>query len=513
MFKKIFLIVVVFFLFFEVSAQYGQLLDDKVQLKGEDFIDSLIEADNIILGTYIQGGKTKAKIKVENVFIGEAKDEIIVNNLDNEKMRMRFKRDAYKKGDQYVFILKKQGAEYDILENSVSIPVKDNLANFSFNTPYMTNFWQPFDIRIFETGVTAIREKSDNMLSDKTRESLAELVRENVEKKNINNIKTILSVAHMAEISIDFETYDKFVEDPGTLGCLAVKYSASIMGEIYFNQRILPKAESFNQDNQIAFAIAAMKLYSKQGARIIAKMLNNVGLYYPSSSECFPQTKPLSNKETFVKAVIEIDAPETLKVLQLQIESGDAAWLGSILAIISVYEGSDLTELVLKAATVERFSERKYEFSNYFDKIKTVSTAKILTDLFAKNEDLYWKKIILTTLGKYQFPETLPFLIQTLNENPKEEIRTAAAMSIGQLSHINGAKPLYEFIKKEKSILAKAIAIDSLAQINDKSVQEFLKEIVKVEQDPKIREAAVNAIEDNLFIMRYGKKKNDNSGR
>jgi len=123
------------------------------------------------------------------------------------------------------------------------------------------------------------------------------------------------------------------------------------------------------------------------------------------------------------------------------------------------------------------------------------------------------KKIILTTIGKYQYAESLPFLIKTLNEDSKEEIRTTAAMSIGQLSQVGGAKPLYDFITKEKSILAKSIAIDSLAQIPDRSVQDFLKEIIKNEQDPKIRESAVNAMEDNLFILRYGKKKNDNSGR
>ena len=511
--KKVFLIAGILLLFFQIYAQYGQVLDDKVQLKSEDFIQTLIDADNIILGTYIQGGKTKAKVRVESAFIGDAKEDIVINNLDNEKIRLRLKRDEYKKGDQYIFILKKEGGEYRLFENSVTIPVSDNMANFSFNTPFMINFWEPFDIRMFEVGVTAIREKADKVLSDSTRETFSGLLKEYIEKKAGKNIKAFISVANLVETSVDFDVYDKFVEDSGTLGCLAVKYSSSIMGEIYFNQRILPKVESFNQDSQSAFAIAAMKLYSKQGAKTIAKLLNTVGRYFPSSSECFPYAKPPSNKEFFIRSLIEIDAPETMKVLQSQIESGDAAWLSAVLAIISEYEGSDLTELVLRAATIERFSERKYEFSNYFDKIKTPATAKILTELFGKNEDLYWKKIILTTLGKYQFQESLPFLVKTLNEDTKEEIRTTAAMAIGQLSHIGGAKPLFEFIKNEKSILAKSIAIDSLAQINDRSVQEFLKEIIKLEQDPKVRESAVNAMEDNLFILRYGKKKNDNSGR
>jgi len=107
MFKRFSLIAAIILVFMEVSAQYAALLDDKIKLNNEDFIKSLVEADNIVLGRYLQGGKTKAKIRVENAFVGEAKDEIIVNNLDNEKIRLRFKRDEYKKGDQYIFILKK----------------------------------------------------------------------------------------------------------------------------------------------------------------------------------------------------------------------------------------------------------------------------------------------------------------------------------------------------------------------------------------------------------------------
>lgn len=511
--KRFFLVFGILFVFLELSAQYGSILDDKILLSSENFIKSIIDADTIILGRYIQGGKTKAKILVENVFVGDAKNEIIVTDLDEEKIRLKFKRDDYKKADLYIFILKKKGAEYALLPDSVTVPVADNLANFSFNTPYMINFWQPFDIRIFELAVTAIREKEDNMLSDNTRNSFLELVKEYVSKKKAADIKAILSVANFSELSMDFETYDSFVADTGTLGCLAVKYSSKIMGEIYFNKNIIPKVEDFNQDSSTAFAVAAMNIASKQGAATIGKILNNVSLYTPSTSECFPYDKPPTNKEFFIRSVIEIDAPETLKILKLQIESGDAQWLAKVLNIISEYEGADLTELVLTAATSERTSERKYEFANYFDRVKSKATAKTLIDLFGKNEDLYWKKIILVTLGKYNFPEALPFLIKTLNQDPKEEIRTSAAMAIGQLNQVGGVKPLYEFITREKSILAKSIAIDSIAQINDRSVQDFLKKLVKEEKDPKVREAAVNAIEDNLFILRYGRKKNDNSGR
>ena len=80
-------------------------------------------------------------------------------------------------------------------------------------------------------------------------------------------------------------------------------------------------------------------------------------------------------------------------------------------------------------------------------------------------------------------------------------------MSIGQLGNAGGAKPLYDFVVREKSILAKSIGIQSLAKIGDKSVQDYLKKLVSEETDPKVREEAANAIEDNLFILRYGREK------
>jgi HEAT repeat protein len=167
-----------------------------------------------------------------------------------------------------------------------------------------------------------------------------------------------------------------------------------------------------------------------------------------------------------------------------------------------------LVELVLKAATNERISERKLEFNNYFNKVKSKSVAETLISLFKKNENSYWKKTILSVVGTYQFPESLPFLIEVLNENPKEEIRITAAMSIGQLGRAEGAKPLYDFVVREKSILAKSIGIQSLAKIADKSVQEYLTKLASEETEPKVTEEARHAIEENLFILRYGREKN-----
>ncbi|HNW81607.1 MAG TPA: HEAT repeat domain-containing protein [bacterium] len=505
--RKVFFIILALFFFLSVSAQ-DDVAGNESELKKEDFIKSIVKADNIFIGLFLQGGKTKARVRVEESLVGDAKEDVVVNNIDNEKLRLKVKRAEFQKGDRYIFITRKDGDEFKLLENSITIPVSNNQADFSFNAPYMINFWQSLDIRLIEVAVTGIREKADKINSDSTRDTFLGLIKEYFEKNSQNDLKAALTIAYITGIGMDFETYNKLVASPGTLGCLAVKYSAGIMGEIYFNQNILTKAETFNQDSQTAFAIAAMEISSKQGAKILGKILNNVSMYTPPSSECFPFTKPPSNKEVFIRSVIEIDAPDTAKILSLQLESGDAEWLASILNIISEYEGIDLTELVLAAATNERMSERKYEFSNYFDKIKTPTTAQNLISLFDKNGDLYWKKIILATLGKYQYKETLPFLIKTLNEDPKEELRTSAAIAVGQLNQVGGAKPLYDFVVREKSILAKSIAIDALAQIGDRSVQDFLKEIIKNEQDPKIREAAVNAVEDNLFILRYGRKKN-----
>lgn len=505
MLKALFLLVI----FFTSSIFAQSVLDDKVQLKDEDFVKSVESADTIILGKYIQGGKTKAKVTVDKVYAGEASGDIEINGLDNEKIRLRYKRDAYKKGDAYIFILKKGAKDYRLLENSITIPVtKDNKVNFSFNTPYRINFWQFFDERLLEVAIKAIREKADNMQNDSTKEIFERLLTEFIEEKDAASLRTAVAVARIGGLPIDDEKYDSFIAGSDTLSCLAVKFSGEIKGELYFNQQILNKAEGFNADNQTAFGFAAMNLYSKQSVPVIGKLLNKISLYAPSSSECFPEEKPATNKEVFVRALIEIDSPDTIRLISSQLDSGDAEWLAKVLAIISEYDGADLVELVLKAATNERISERKLEFNNYFNKVKSKDVAAALVSLFNKNTDSYWKKTILSVVGSYQFAESLPFLIQVLNEDSKEEIRTTAAMSIGQLGNAGGAKPLYDFIVREKSILAKSIGIQSLAKIADKSVQDYLKKLVSEETDPKVREEAANAIEDNLFILRYGREKN-----
>ena len=378
MFKVVFLLVIFF-----TSSLFGQsVLDDKVQLKDADFIKSIESADTIILGRYIQGGKTKAKVMVEKAYVGDISGDIEISGLDNEKIRLRYKRDAYKKGDGYVFVLKKGAKDYKLLPDSITIPIsRDEKANFSFNTPYQINFWQLFDERLLAVAIKAIREKADNMQSDSTQETFDKLVSEFIEKKDNASLRTALAVARLGGLSIDDEKYNSFVAGTDTLSCLAVKFSGEIKGELYFNQNILTKAESFNADNQTAFGFAAMNLYSKQSVPVIGRMLNKISLYAPSSSECFPYQKPATNKEVFVRALIEIDSPDTIRLISSQLDSGDADWLSKVLAIISEYDGADLVELVLKAATSERVSERKLEFSNYFNKVKILTGKRLFFQL------------------------------------------------------------------------------------------------------------------------------------
>ena len=126
--KMLFIIFSLIFLL-DISAQES-VAGDELELKNENFIKSIVEADNIFMGFFIQGGKTKARIRVENSFVGDAKEDVVVNNIDNEKLRLKVKRDEFKKGEMYIFITKKDGSEFKLLEDSITIPVANNQANF-----------------------------------------------------------------------------------------------------------------------------------------------------------------------------------------------------------------------------------------------------------------------------------------------------------------------------------------------------------------------------------------------
>jgi len=279
------------------------------------------------------------------------------------------------------------------------------------------------------------------------------------------------------------------------------------MGDIFFKKHVLSKLKALPQDAQIAAAKSAALTDAKESVREISDMLKTTELYNPASSECFPEETPASNKKVFLQAVIELDTPDTKKIIARELATEDVQWLSSILGTLSEYEGADLIELTLAASINEHSSERKLEYANYFEKIKSKESAAVLISLFDKNDNLFWKKIILSTLGKYGYEESLAFLVKVMQESQNEEVRSTAAIAVGSLDKKEGVLPLYEFVKREKSILAKSIAVDALAQIADKSVQVYLKKIITEEDQKKIREQAANALEDNLFILRYGRKK------
>lgn len=506
--KSLLLVLFSLLLMPSLSAQYGGLIDEKIELNNDAFIKSIVDADSIFVGRYIQGGQTRARVRVIKNIFGDASGDVIVTSLEKEKIRRRFRIENYQKGRDYIFITQKKGDDFDLLEDSVTIPVSGETVSFSFTSPYMMNFWIPFDIELFSVAVLGLKENADNMQTDSTRQTLLDLAAEYQKENDNNSLKALLQVAYLSGIRLWNESYNEFIEDTSSLGCLAVKFSAKIMGSIYFNQNVLPKAKDMPRELQMAFSYAAIQAVSQEAATLIGELLKNTPSYTPPVSECFPYPQPVSNKEMFVRAVIEIAGSDTLQILTKELDTDDTRWLASALEIISEYEGADLIELVLTAATKNTSSEKRILFSNYFDKIKSQETAKTLLRLFNKSDDLNWKRIILNTVGRYQYKEALGFLVKVLKGSPSEEVRTLSAMAIGQLNRVEGVKPLYDFIMKEKSLLARTIAIDSMKNIADQSVQEHLRKIIKEADDPRIREAAVNAIEDNLFILRYGRKKN-----
>jgi len=246
---------------------------------------------------------------------------------------------------------------------------------------------------------------------------------------------------------------------------------------------------------------------SKKAVTVIGKILQKTDNYTPPTSECFPSSTPENNKQSLIRAVIEIDSPESQKIISKELDTTNIDWLTDILNVMATYDGNDLIELALKSAAKSNSSRRIMVFVSYFDKIKSQEVAKGLISMFEKSDDDNWKKMIISTLGRYKIKNTLDFLIKKMNEEPKEEIRIAAAMAIGELNEAKGAKAIFQFIVRENSVLAKTIGVDAMAKIADKSVQGYLKQIVKDAKNAKVREEAANAIEDNLFILRYGRKK------
>lgn len=500
-------LLVVLILWAPLSLLSDEVENAKKTLKSASFIKAVNDADAIFIGRYLQGGRTKARINVTDAIVGTPKGDIIVTGFQNEIIRTRQNMPKFKRNASYLFFTRAKGKEFEVIPYGVTVPMMGDKLTFSFLTPYKTNFWQPVSTELVKIAVNAIREKSSGILSEETQERVTKMLETFIKKGDKSSIKALLAIARYAQLNFPDELYTPLMEGNSSVACLAVRFSALIQGEIYFNAKVLPKMAEMSQDSQVAAAYAARDADSKATSRVLGKLLNTANDYQPPSSECFPETNPPMNKAVFTTTVIEIDAPDAKHILQTQLRSGDAKWLATLLKIMAGYEGEDLVALVLDANSQEDYSAKKLEFRNYFAKIKSPETAKILTDAFAKNDNLVRRRIILNTLGTYEYPESVTFLIKVLNTAPREEVRTTAAIALGQLNQKAGIKPLFDFIMREKSLLAQSIAVDSLAKINNKSVQDYLKKIIKLSTTPKIRENAANAIEDNLFILRYGRKK------
>lgn len=503
LFRRLFFVVCVALL---LLPSGGASAADTDPFDTAQFFDSIAGSDAVFVGEYLQGGKTKGRVRRIKDIFGSVPDEMIVTDIDNQKhwVNHRFN---YQPRTQYIFIVKKAGSDYALHVDSISVPVMGDKVNFSFGTPYYNNFWQLFNLELFEAIVAAVREKTTGGIQPATEEKLQGLFKKYIAAKEINSLKALIPAAAHLSLRLDEVEYVKLVSQADMLGCLAVKFSAQVMGDLFFKKNVLSKLKALAQDAQIAAAKSAASTDAKESVRELSELLKATELYNPASSECFPEETPSSNKKVFLQAVIELDTPDTKKIIARELGTEDVQWLSSILGTLAEYEGADLIELVLSASVNEHSSERKLEYANYFDRIKSKESAAVLINLFDKNDNLFWKKIILSTLGKYGYEESLAFLVKVMQEAQNEEVRTTAAIATGSLDKKDGVVPLYDFIKREKSILAKSIAVDALAQIADKSVQVYLKKIITEEENKKIREQAANALEDNLFILRYGRKK------
>ncbi|HSA34895.1 MAG TPA: hypothetical protein P5077_14315, partial [bacterium] len=94
------------------------------------FFQSILEADAVFIGEYLQGGQTKARIAKKKDLFGSTPADLVVTDIDNQKHWLKY-RFAYQPRTPYVFIVNKKGDAYMIHRDSVSIPVMSDRVNFS----------------------------------------------------------------------------------------------------------------------------------------------------------------------------------------------------------------------------------------------------------------------------------------------------------------------------------------------------------------------------------------------
>ncbi len=490
-----------------INLQAYSIVGEEIELRDKDFFSAIAESDIIFVGKYLRGGRKKAKVEAGDVIAGEISGSVVIEKIDEQKYHRKYRKPKYKSGEKYVFFVNKKGKKYELHEDSVSVPVIKNSVNFSFISPYFSNFWQIHDMELFKLSLTGIREKKEGVLSTSIRGSLRETAKEYYEKKNFNSLEILLHVAKMLSVQLDEEMYEELVNRSDNTGCLSVKYSAEIMGDTFFKEKILKKIDDFSSEKQAAAADAVISAGLKDIIPELGKIMKKSDSATLPRSSCFPREEYKSNKTAIARAIIEINADETSDIILHELKNSDYEWVEELLKIMSDYVGEDLVEIGLKGAVEEKTSRKRMAYSEYFDRIKTPETAKTLMKLFEKNSDRDWRKLILSTLGRYEYKPSLKFMIDKLENSMHEEIRATAAMALGKLNSPEAIEPLYKFIMSEKSILSKSIGIDALAEIRDKKVQDYLKKIIKKAEKSKVREAAAQAIEDNIFILRYGRKK------
>lgn len=502
-FKVFFVSLIVAFLFSSVKVAAATKLDKN------NFYKAISENDSILLATYIQGGRTKCKVKIKNDFTGNQSGTVIIKGLDNEKLRQKINLESLKQNRDYLFIVSKKDKSFLLDPNSVIIPVIKDKALFSLNTPYKPSFWHDLDMDFIKIFIAAVKEKSaDKIITTDTEIALQSIFEEKVDEKEFSTVRGILNLAALTSIRLNEEKYTAILNGNNLTACVALKYSTKIMGKEFFLTKIAPNLESYTGDSLIAATAAAIDSDSPKVEKQLEKLLQNVKTYNPSSSECFPEEKPLSNKAKMIQAIVEINSPDTRNILLKELSTDNSDWIEQVLLIMAQYEGEDLVDIVLTAASRDTVvSQQRIIFNSYFKKIKSKENVRFLEKKFESSYGIIQNKMILLIVGSYGYKDSLGFLIKILNENSKEEIRTSAAIALGSLKMEEAVEPLYTFITKEKSILAKSIAIDSMAKIPSDKVQTALKKIIKTETNQKIREDASKALENNLFILRYGESK------
>jgi hypothetical protein len=171
---NIFSFFIIFSLFISISSNlFAQFSDNtKFNLKSEDFIKGIKDSDTIFIGKYLRGGRKLAKITVVENLAGSANGDVVLNSMDSLKIASKYKLEPLKASNIYIFFATTKGSKLFLNPNSIILPIVANKVNFSFNTPYLMNFWSLFDINLIKIAITGIKEKMPEMFLQKQLQNL-----------------------------------------------------------------------------------------------------------------------------------------------------------------------------------------------------------------------------------------------------------------------------------------------------------------------------------------------------